>query len=163
MRTPTLLALFCSLALTACGDSAATLDTGYEALRDGDHAGAVTAFDSVLAGLEKGTPEFKQACMGRIQALAHVDAEKAKETFMAEAAGGGMTAKDYGDVVTEFYAVGSEEAQVAAIDILHAGSESLAGDPTIKKMLDKAIADAEKNLDGAAAKALSGLGYLGGE
>lgn len=160
MRTPTLLALFCSLALTACGDSAATLDTGYEALRDGDHAGAVTAFDSVLAGLEKGTPEFKQACMGRIQALAHVDAEKAKETFMAEAAGGGMTAKDYGDVVTELYAANNHGVAIAVLD---AGKKALPDDPQINQMLEKAKADADKNPEGAAAKALSGLGYLGGE
>lgn len=163
MRTPTLLALFCSLALTACGETTASLDSGFAALRDGDHAGAVSAFDAVLAGLEKGTPEFKQACLGRIQALAHVDTAKAKETFLSEAKGGGMTANDYGDIVTELYAVGSEDAQVAAIDILHAGSEALAGDATIQKMLDKAIADAKKNPEGAAASALDGLGYLGGE
>lgn len=161
MRHPLLLALTCSFALGACGGSeVASLDAGFKAMQAGDYAKAVSTLDEVLGSLDKADPDYKSASMIRLQSMAHVDADQAKTEFLAMTKDGDVTARQFSDLVTELY---SASKLTTAIEVLDAGIKALPGDPTIQGLLEKAKADALKNPDGEGAKALEGLGYLGGE
>ena len=153
------LALASAPLLTACGGGAADpgqlSNEGYAALGSGDHAGAVENFEAALAGLEVGTPEYMRAKAGEIEALIHLDANRATEQLMA-----------LGDNANEALVatIGSKMTAAkefaAAVAVLDAGMKRFPESTKIKAMLDKVQAEAEKAGDSGALDALKGLGYL---
>ena len=158
MRCSLLITLSATLALASCGETPATADAGYKSLQSGDYAAALTTFDTVLAGVSKDDAGYKAAALDRLQALAHVDAEKSKNEFLALLDGGmALDAKDFSLIATELNAAGEQGLSVVIIDM---GKKTFPDDPTIAKLLEKAIATAKADPDGAGAAALLGLGYL---
>ncbi|MGK0218589.1 MAG: hypothetical protein ACI9HE_002083 [Planctomycetota bacterium] len=158
MRCSLLITLTATLALASCGDSPATADAGYKSLQSGDYAAALATFDTVLAGVPKEDAGYKTAVLDRLQALAHVNAEQSKTEFLALLDGGmALGAKDFSLIATELNAAGEAGLSVAIIDM---GKKTFPEDATIAKLLEKAIAMAKADPDGAGAAALSGLGYL---
>jgi len=153
--------------LAGCGDTDAgaadptrLADAGYASLGSSDFEGALDDFERALGALEPGAPGFVRAAMGKVEALIHLDAGRARDEFLALAAG-------YPDAVgtREFKTVGgkltSEKRFEEAISVLHAGLEAYAEDPGLQAMLDRVAEESERAGDAGALDALRGLGYLG--
>jgi hypothetical protein len=141
------------------GSPAELTDAGYASLGTSDWQGALTSFESALAGIEPGGEGFVRAAMGEIEALVHIDAEKAKDKFLA-------LAQSYPDAIgtRQYKTVGgqltSEKKFTEAIAVLDAGMKAHAEDPSLMALIDRVKEEAEKAGDSGALSALEGLGYL---
>lgn len=163
----TLLVLPClvlALVAGACGgggssDPKALTDEGYAALGTSDYDGALESFQKALAEMDSAHAQFKRAKMGEIEALIHVDAERAKDEFIAMAGSmsGSVTAKDYQAIASKMT---SEKKYVPAIAVLDAGIKAHAENPKLLAIMEKVKSEAEKAGDSGALDALRGLGYL---
>jgi len=159
MRTTLGLAALLMTLPLACGggagDPKALNDEGMAALNSGDHEGALTRFESALAALEPGDPQYLRAKMGAIGALTHLDPDKARETLLGlgDQAGANEYSKVASDLTTEGHFM-------QAIDVLDAGVKRYGESPKLKQMLDLVKAEAEKSGSSEALEKLKGLGYL---
>jgi len=156
MRTLLSLVSLLSITLLAgCGSSGSAnpKEDGYAALQAEDYAAAVAHLDTALAAGTASTGDQLEMAVARCQALAHIDAEKCKEDFLA--IGSTVQAKDFSLVVAELLA---EENFLDAIALLEAGVNRFAENPKMEE-LKKLVVAASKH-DPEANAALAGLGYL---
>ena len=159
--TPLLLALTLALA-PACGggkDARALVSEANTALNSGDYAAALSSFDAALGAIEPADAALRRdAELGRCEALAYVDANKAKSEFLALADRETLNYSAYNTVAV---ALTSEQKFDEAIAVLTKGKEKLPDEPKFEKLVQK-VGDAAKNAGaGDAMKALEGLGYVG--
>src|SRR5262245_10153164 len=143
---PLLLAL-----LAACGasDPKSLTDAGTAALNSNDPKGAIASFDRALAGMKATDPDFLRASIGRCQALARTDPERAKSDFVALAAAPPAKVQE-----PEFVAVASELASRGsiepAISVAEAGMKRYPESPAMISLRDR-IGDAAKKAGDPAA------------
>jgi hypothetical protein len=157
------LALALSLGLASCSggssDPKALNDDGYQKISAQDFEGAKSDFEAAVAALGDNTADsqYKDAKLGLIEALAHLNPDKAKDDFIALAGslGDKITADDYSSVGGILVSANAAEA---GLSIVHAGLEKFAGNAKLKKVLDAILAKAAS--DPALTSALGGLGYL---
>jgi len=154
-----LAALLVTLPLAACGGGASDpgqlTSEGYQALGSGDAKAALEDFQTALAGLEAGTPEYQRAKMGEIEALIQLDPKRAQETMLA--LGSAADESQYATVGNKLTGAGHF---LEAIAVLDAGMKRYAESPKLKALLDQVKVEAEKQGDSGALDALKGLGYL---
>ncbi len=160
IRTTLALAtLALTLPLASCGGGAADpgslTNDGYAALGSSDYQGALESFHEALAGLEADAPGFLRAKMGEIEALTHLDPDKAKDALLA--VGDQIGESEYCRVAGDL-TVGEHFDQ--AIDVLNAGVEKHGESPKLRALLDKVAVEAEKAGSTDALDKLKGLGYL---
>lgn len=156
MRTqlPVLLAL--TLSLAACGGgSGDAKEDGFQALQSGDYADAAADFEKALATRGQSDADYVEVAVGQCQALAHVDAEKAKTKFLA--LGDQAADKDYSIVVAEL--VTAKELLVA-VEVMEAGVTRFPESPKMQQLKDKVVKASQESGDPDALAALKGLGYL---
>jgi hypothetical protein len=159
----TALAAFLTLGFAACGgdsgasDPAAMTDAGYSKLDAQDYEGAQVDFQAAIDGGAKDA-SLKEATLGLVEALAHLDAAKARDAFLAFAGehADQLVSKDFSKIGGTLMSAGGTAEAVAVVD---AGLQRFADDANLKKVLDAIMAKAAAG-DAAAASALSGLGYL---
>jgi Flp pilus assembly protein TadD len=117
------LCLTLAVLLPACGaaDPHALTDQGARALGAGDADAARQSFETALAGLKPGDPDYARASMGRFQALARGEPERARDEFLAysKAQAASVGEGDYGMLVSEFL---RRERTSEAIDVMDAAS-----------------------------------------
>jgi hypothetical protein len=133
-------------------------DKGMTALNSGDYAGAVESFEKAVGQLEAGSPEYMRAKAGEIEALIHVDAERAKTQMLA--LGPKADENMYTAVASKMCSAKRNQEAVAVLD---AGIKLYPESPQLKAQMDKVIAEAQKQGDAGALDSLKGLGYLGGD
>lgn len=157
MRLDTLLASFSLLALSACGGSgdAGSID---KLIQDGDFTGAITACEAAIATAEKGSSEHKDLVISLSEALASVDAAKAKDTFIAfaDSNGDALEPRDVKYVVNKIKA----KDLLAAIGVMDKGKKLWPEDKTMDLLLETLKSDAANSGNAAANEALKGLGYM---
>jgi hypothetical protein len=155
----TLLAL-----LPACGaaDPHALTDQGARALGAGDAESARQSFETALAGLKPGDPDYARASMGRFQALVRSAPERARDEFLvyAKAQSSSVGEGDYGMLVGEFL---RRERTSEAIDVMDAGVKAFPKSETMLAIRKQVETQARSAKDPAALQKLKGLGYVGGE
>jgi hypothetical protein len=159
-RTTLALAALClTLPLASCGggggDPASLTNDGYASLGSGDHQGALESFEKALAGLDANAPEYMRAKMGEIEALTHLDADRAKDALLGLGDRAGES--EYSKVASNLTVEGHF---MQAIDVLDAGVKKYGESPKLKALLDKVKAEAEKSGSSDALDKLKGLGYL---
>lgn len=154
------LALLLPLVTVSCGGSAdaAELNSkGSKALNSGDAKGALESFQAALEHLEPGTPDYMKAKSGEIDALIQLgQAEQAKGALFA--LGSQADENMYSAVASKMYAA---KHNAEAIAVLDAGLKLHAESPQLKALMDKVIADAQKQGDTGTLDSLKGLGYVG--
>ena len=159
------LALFASnllLVLAACGggDPRALTDAGSAALNGGDPQLALKNFDAALAamGAEAAHPQRLEASIGRVQALARVDAKRAVADFLALARSGAAVGdNDFSLVAWELMRA---NAMKEAVDLMHEGQLLHPQSKTMAELKEQVIAETKRKGDAGALKQLQGLGYL---
>lgn len=157
------LALALALSLNACSGGSSTPkalnDDGYQKISAQDFEGAKTDFEESITALAGDTTNarYKEAKLGLIEALAHLNATKAKDEFMALAGslGDQLGSDDYSTIGGILV---SANAAKLGLDVVHAGLEKYKDNAQLKKVLDAILAKAAS--DPALTSALSGLGYL---
>ncbi|MFT5052370.1 MAG: tetraacyldisaccharide-1-P 4'-kinase [Chlamydiales bacterium] len=162
MRTPIALILALSATLTACG-GADPKAAAYEAFQSGDYAAAVTSFNEAMTGVDTTSPEYLGLAVARCEALAHTNANDAKDSMiaLADAQGGKVTAKDYNLVAQAM--VGAREFAPAILLLDDGIQKRFKDDPKLLALVDKINTEAEKSGDEDTIDALKGLGYVGGD
>lgn len=160
MRLTTALLPFSLLALAACGgDSNAAEADVFKLVQSGDYSGAITAAETQLASVEKGTEEHKELVIQYATALAKDQPEKAKDEFLA-------FAKANSDSVepTDFRYVDGQlrkhDHLVVSVELMDAGMKRWPGDPVMKEVLDGLKQQIASSGDSAAASKMKGLGYM---
>jgi thioredoxin-like negative regulator of GroEL len=155
------LALLLPLLTISCGgsaDAAELNEKGSKALNSGDAQGALKSFQAALEHLEPGTSDYMKAKTGEIDAMIQLGhAEHAKDALFA--LGPQADENMYTDVASKLYAAKHNPEAIAVLD---AGIKLYAESPQLKALMDKVIADAQKQGDANTLKDLEGLGYLGG-
>jgi len=158
--------LLLSLALclvTACGggsDPKALTGEGSNALNSGKYAEATGHFEAALAamGSDTANPDWMRAKMGLIQSLVHTDSTRAKTEFLALAASGKVTDRDYSTVGTQL----AENGKLAeATEVVAAGMKAHEGSPQLVELRDRLGDIAKESGSSADLDALKGLGYVG--
>jgi len=150
------------LFLAACGGSGSTAlsSEGFAALGKGDAQGALAKFDAALDGLDSAHPEFLRASIGRCEALAKIDGQKASKSFLDLASK--MPAKvgedDYSLICSRLLQGGFT---LEAIDVMDAGRKRFAGSKKMEETLVAVQAAAKKQSSPDALNKLKGLGYAG--
>ena len=158
MHKSLLAGLGVTLALACCGDSPATSEGGYEAFLAGDYTGALLTFNTVLAGIEKVGSGHKPAALDRLQALAHLDAERSKMEFLALLeAGMPMNARDLSLIATELFAASAVDEALTLIDEAH---QVLPDDELIEALLKKVLLEAKPDPVGLRALCWDCPGYF---
>ena len=148
--------------VTSCGGSADAAELnqkGYKALGSGDAQGALESFQAALEHLEPGTSDYMKAKTGEIDAMIQLGhAEHAKNALLA--LGPQADENMYSAVANKLY---TAKHNPEAIAVLDAGIKLYAESPQLKVLMDKVIADAQKQGDADTLKDLEGLGYIGGD
>jgi hypothetical protein len=157
-----LISLLLLAALSACdrADAKALTDAGSASLNSGDAKGAVASFDEALAQLKPGDTDFLRASIGRCQALARTDPQRAEADFLALAQSQPSRVRE-----PEFVDVATELAKRGAIGpattVAEEGLKRFPESPAIKALLDT-VGDAAKQAgDPESLKKLKGMGYVG--
>lgn len=152
------------LVLAACGpsDPRALTNEAKATLAAGDAAKAEQQFREALGGLKPGDPDFARASIGRIQALARLDAARAKDEFLAysQANKSSIAEEDYSLVVSELL---RRENTLEAIEVMDAGIKAFPESPRMAAVKKEVAEAAQKAKDPAAMQKLKGLGYIGGD
>jgi len=158
MRISTTL-LSLTLVLSACSGGADPKDAGLEALQLGKHQDAADQLASALDARTPADADYVEVCVAKCQALAHIDADKAKGDFLqlAESQGEKVVAKDFSMIVSDLY---SAKQLLPAIDVLDAGLKRFPDDTKLAQLKEKVVAESQKSGDPAALEKLKGLGYL---
>ena len=167
MKPTPLAALIALLAClqTACGGSSdprTLTDEGRKALNSGDYQAAASSYEKALAELENNTdsPEWKQAKLGLVQALARIDAARAKKDFLDYAAANPSKVND-----SDFNLIAGRLADAnklnEAIEVLKVGKEKFPESPHLDTLGDQLAKKAQSSGDAGAQDALKGLGYVG--
>ena len=163
MRTTTALLIALSTSLAACGGGNPKEDA-FAALNSGDFAGAIADFDKAMDGVEQGSSEHIELAVGRCEALAHTDAEAAKNAMiaLAEAHKDGVKSGDYKLVASKMVDAKNFEP---AIHLLDDGIKNRfpSDSEKLTALIETITMKAEKSGDAGALSALKGLGYVGGE
>jgi len=163
MRSPAPAVLLLLLLLASCGGSGPGVlrEEGYIALGKGDYAGALSKFDSAITGLDRQHPEYLRIDLGRIRALCHVDAARARTAFLelAKAMPAKVGEGDYSLICSELLQVG---ATLDAIDVMKAGHDRFPESPKMKSMIKAVEEAAAREATPEALNKLKGLGYAGG-
>ncbi len=158
------LALSLLLALAACGpgDPRALTNEAKATLAGGDASKAEQQFREALSGLKPGDPDFARASIGRIQALARLDAARAKDEFLAyaQANRSSLAEEDYSLVVSELL---RRDHTLEAIEVMDAGVKAFPESPRMAAVKKEVAEQAQKAKDPAAMQKLKGLGYVGGD
>lgn len=160
MRRPLSLVLSLPLlVLASCGGDANAADdpaaAAMKALASNDYDAAVANFDAALKGMDTSGPEYKDLSVARLEALAHIDVEKTKQSVAGLA---DATPADYGRVCQALLAAGDAKA---CVELMDAGVKAFPGNADMVALQDKITKAAASSEEGAAA--LKGLGYLGGD
>lgn len=165
-RRPAVLAhlaasLLCLAAASCSGsaDPAKLTDEGYAALGKSDWKGAQADFAEALEGLESSSPGFLRAKLGWIEAAIYTDPAKAKDEFLALAAGMGSQIKS-SDYIAVASKLTGERKFPEAIAVLERGLKAHAEDPKVRAVGEAIKKAAEKVGDSSALAALKGLGYM---
>lgn len=150
------------LCLAACGggDPRALTDSGTAALNGGDPAAALASFDAALAAIGGNTahPQYLEAAIGRVQALARTAPAKAVAEFLALARSGAAVGdNDFSLVAWELMRA---DAMKDAVDLMHQGLTLHPGSKTMADLKEQVIAETKRKGDAGAMKQLQGLGYL---
>lgn len=157
------LALAIVLGLSACSggssDPKQLNDDAFKKISAQDFEGAKGDFEASIAALaeDMGNPLYKEAKLGAIQAIAHLDGDRARDEFLAFASSfsGGLTAKDYSYIGGELVGANSAQAGLLVVD---AGLTKFEGNAELEGVM-KAIREKAKT-DPALNNAMGGLGYL---
>jgi len=155
------IALALTLGLASCSggssDPKALNDNGYQKISAQDFEGAKSDFEAAAAATTPADAQYKDAKLGLIEALAHLNSSQAKEEFMTLAAslGDKLTSDDYSSIGGIFV---SANDPAAGLKIVHEGLKKYADNPKLAKVLDAIKAKAAT--DPGLTSALSGLGYL---
>lgn len=151
-----------SLCAVGCGgsDPKTLTDEGTAALHSGDAPSAVSAFDRALGAMDPAHPDFLRASIGRCQALARIDPNRAKDDFLALAGTQPTRVRE-----PEFTAVTMELIRKNSIEPAAAVAEAgirIFPDSAAMKALRDAVGDAAKKAsDPEALQRMKGLGYAG--
>lgn len=150
------------LVAAACGgsaDPAKLTDEGYAALGKSDFKGAKADFAAALEGLKSTDAGFLRAKLGWIEAAIYTDPVKAKDEFLALAAGMPSQVKS-SDYIAVASKLTGERKFPEAIAVLEGGLKAHAEDPTVRAVGEAIKREAEKAGDNAALATLKGLGYM---
>lgn len=154
--------LLLALLISSCGasDPKALTDSGLAALNSGDAKQAVSEFDRALEHMDASHPDYLRACLGRCQALARTDPNRAKEEFLALAGAQPSRVREpeYTAVATELV---RNDAVTQAVAVAEAGMKTFPESPSMKHLVDLVGDAAKKSKDPAALQKLKGLGYAG--
>ncbi len=154
--------LLLTLLISSCGssDPKALTDSGSAALNSGDAAKAVSEFDKALGHMDASHADYLRASVGRCQALARIDANRAKEDFLAlaRAQPSKVREPDFATVATELVKANSI---VQAVAVAEGGMKMFPDSPSMKSLRDQIGDAAKKAKDPEALKRLKGLGYAG--
>jgi hypothetical protein len=154
--------LLLAFLITSCGssDPKVLTDSGSAALNSGDAAKAVSEFDEALGHMDASHPDYLRASVGRCQALAKLDPNRAKEDFLALASAqpGKVHEPDFAAVATELV---KRNSITQAVAVAEAGMQMFPESPAMKSLLDQIGDAAKKAKDPEALKRLKGLGYAG--
>jgi len=149
--------------VTACGggsDPKALTGEGSAALNAGKYPEAVGHFEEALAamGTDTANPDWMRAKMGLVQALVNTDAPRAKTEFLALAAAGKASDRDFSTIGTLL----AEKGKLAeATEVLEAGMKAHAESPQLLELRDRLGDIAKESGSSADLDALKGLGYVG--
>jgi hypothetical protein len=150
-----------ALVLLGCGASSKELtDKGAAALGSGDARSALESFDGALKQMSPSDPDYLRASMGRCQALARLDPNRAKEDFLALARSqpGKLREQDYAQIADELV---KTRAASDAIDVMDAGVKAFPESPQMQVLKQRVVEASKKSKDPAALGKLKGLGYTG--
>jgi len=162
MHKPLSLALLLAF-LTACGgsaDPAQLTRDGVAALNSGKPTDAYEMLDKAVQAMEPTDPKYAQAAVNRCRALAHTDAAKAKDEFLALASAHASVIEevDY-EMVAD--TLRSKKEYGEAADVLAAGMLRYTESPKLEALRDQLGKEAEASGDSSALDAIKGLGYVG--
>ena len=147
---------------TSCGGSADAAELnqkGSTALNSGDAKGALKSFQAALENLEPGTPNYMKAKQGEIDALIQLgQAEQAKTAMLALE--NQVDENMYSRVASKLYAAKHNPEAIAVLD---AGLKLYPESAQLKQLMEKVIAEAQKQGDAGTLDSLKGLGYIGGD
>jgi hypothetical protein len=157
-----LCALCLPLFVVACGggDPRALTDAGTAALNGGDAPKAQAQFEAALTAIGADTkhPQYLEASIGRVQALARIDAPRAVREFLNLAkSGAALSDNDFSLVAWELMRA---NAMKDAVDLMHEGQQLYPGSKTMVELKEQVIAETKRKGDSGALKQLQGLGYL---
>ncbi len=162
IQPPFALTLALLLPLAACGgskDSRSLISAGNTALNSGDHAAAVASFDAALKGLKPDEMALQRdALLGKCEALAYVDSEKAKNEFLRLAESESLSYSDYNRIAV---ALTSASKFGAAVALLEQGMAKYPTEAKFAQLVNKVGKAAESAGDSEAMSKLKGLGYVG--
>jgi hypothetical protein len=158
----TVLALFLSLTLAACGspDPGQRTDAGQKALNSGNFELAYEEFAAAAEAFAADDPRLLEAQLGQCRAQAHLDPPAAKDAFLALSASAALEYRDFNLIVTDFKAEG---AYAEGIEILGAGMVTFPENTALIALRDRMGKDAEALGDSSTLDALKGLGYVGND
>jgi hypothetical protein len=161
-RLHALIASHLVLVFAACGggDPRALTDAGSAALNGGKPELALESFDAALAAMgdDARHPQRLEASIGRVQALARIDAKRAVTDFVALAKSGAAVGdNDFSLVAWELMRA---NAMKEAVDLMHEGQLLHPQSKTMAELKDQVIAETKRKGDAGALKQLQGLGYL---
>ena len=159
MRTSTALLLALSMTLASCGEGDVKA-SAVSALQSGDWGKAAADFEKAMNAAEAGSDEYVALAVDRCKALAHTDAEGAKNLLIeiASAHSDKVREKDYSLVASEMV---SARNFVPAIHMLDDGIKRYPEAPKLQQLIEKIKVEAEKGGDSETMSALQGLGYVG--
>ncbi len=146
-------------ACSGSADPAKLTDQGYAALGKSDWKGAQADFGSALAALEPTDPRYLRAKMGWIEAAIYTDPGKAKDEFLALAAGMASQVKS-SDYIAVASKLTGERKFPEAIAVLESGLKAHAEDPKVRAVGEAIKKAAERAGDDASLAKLKTLGYL---
>lgn len=148
--------------LTACGssDPKTLTSDGYFAMGKGDHALAISKFDSALSGLDTNHSQYRRAALGRCEAMAHVDPKRAKTEFLelARTRPELVGEDDYGVMCDQLLGVG---ADLEAIAVMEAGRDRFVSSPKMDAILEAVVSAAHRAKTPEAIRELEKMGYVG--
>ncbi len=168
MRTQHFLILAAALSLplifTACTDESDPKEGGYEAMQNGDHATAASAFKAALEGTDASAPDYTELRLARCEALAFVNGDESEAEFKS-------LCEEQSELDSKQYAlIGRSlleaEATANAARVVDMGLTAHPDDAKLTALMDKvmvAAAEAADGEDSDAMDALKGMGYLGGD
>jgi hypothetical protein len=154
--------LLLTLLISSCGssDPKALTDSGSAALNSGDAVKAVSEFDRALGHMDASHADYLRASVGRCQALARTDPNRAKEDFLALARAQPSKVRE-----PDFAAVAMDLVKgnsiTQAVAVAEGGMQMFPESPSMKSLLDQIGDAAKKAKDPEALKRLKGLGYAG--
>lgn len=165
-RRLTVLGSALALSLVACGGGEGTpeqsLKAGYEALGAGDGAKALPLLERAAATLaaSPSDPQWKEIQVALVEAQAHVDAEAAKDRFLALARANqsAFEPRDFASVGNKLFA----RSPSLSLDVVNAGLKDFgyADNAQLLGLIEDIKVRATE--DPKLKSKLAGLGYLGG-